>query len=246
MEQNAYKTIIIGHRGAAGEAPENTLGSFQLALEQKAEALELDIHESADGELIVCHDATVDRTTNGSGEISLMTVEELRKLDAGSWFAAHFSAEKLPLLEEIFVLVPAEIMINIEVKCAYSDRLQQRLLQLIEQYNRLDSVVVSSFNHKILVKLKRAEPQLKIGLLYSANFQSHRQMAASAGIEVYSLHPAYRLIDAEDVGDAVQNGLRVYPYTINAEDELKKALATGVSGIITDYPGRLRALREAH
>lgn len=87
MKTNGNTTIIIGHRGAAGEAPENTLGSFALAVEQGAEALELDIHESADGALIVCHDASVDRTTNGQGLISRMTQEELQKLDAGSWFS---------------------------------------------------------------------------------------------------------------------------------------------------------------
>jgi glycerophosphoryl diester phosphodiesterase len=246
MEANRQQTIIIGHRGAMGEAPENTLGSFQLALEQGAEAIELDIHESSDGQLIVCHDYTVDRTTNGHGAISKMTAQELQKLDAGSWFNSSFAAEKLPLLEEVFTLVPAGIIINVEVKCAYSARMEQRLIQLIHQYNRLDSVIVSSFNHKILVKLKHAEPGLKIGLLYNTNFQSHRLMANSAGVEVYSLHPYYRAIDDEDVADAVQNGLRVYPYTINAENELQQALAAGMSGIITDYPGRLKALRDAH
>jgi glycerophosphoryl diester phosphodiesterase len=245
MEINKEKTIIIGHRGAAGEAPENTLGSFRLALEQGAEALELDIHETADGELIVCHDSTVNRTTNGQGAISLMTVQELKKLDAGSWFNPRFAAERLPLLEEVFALVPEEIVVNVEVKCEYSVRLEARLVELLHQYNRLQSVIVSSFNHKILVRLKRTEPALKIGLLYTANFQSHRQMAESAGVEVFSLHPYYRLIDAEDVEDALQNGLRVYPYTINEEAELHKALAAGVSGIITDYPARLKALLDS-
>jgi glycerophosphoryl diester phosphodiesterase len=244
MDAAGQKTIIIGHRGASGEAPENTLGSFRLALEQGAEAMELDIHESADGELIVCHDSSVDRTTNGQGEIRLMTVQELKELDAGSWFNPRFSSEKLPLLEEVFALLPADIIINVEVKCAYSPRLEQRLLELLVPNNRLQSVIVSSFDHKILVKLKRAEPSLKIGLLYAANFQNHRQMADSAGVEVYSLHPNYRLIDTEDIVDAVQHGMRVYPYTINGEDEWRIALDANVSGIITDYPGRLKALRD--
>lgn len=244
MQTNGNSTIIIGHRGAAGEAPENTLGSFGLAVEQGAEALELDIHESADGALIVCHDASVDRTTNGQGLISLMTQEELQKLDAGSWFSPHFAGEKLPILEEVFALIPQNILINIEVKCAYSSRLEQRLLELLQQFGRLHNVIVSSFDHKILVRLKQAEPELKIGLLYTANFQSHRRMAESVGVEVFSLHPYYRLIDAEDVQDAIQNGLYVYPYTINEDEDLRKALDAGVSGIITDYPGRLKALRD--
>ncbi|SFM13392.1 glycerophosphoryl diester phosphodiesterase [Paenibacillus sp. 1_12] len=244
MPKKENKTIIIGHRGAAGEAPENTLGSFRLAVEQGAEALELDIHESADGALIVCHDATVDRTTNGHGSISRMTQEELQKLDAGGWFSPQYVGEKLPLLEEVFTLIPQDILINIEIKCAYSTRLEHRLLQLLQQYDRLQNVIISSFDHKILVRLKQAEPALKMGLLYVANFQNHRKMAESTGIEVFSLHPQYRLIEAEDVQDAVQNGLFVYPFTINEEEELRKALNDGVSGIITDFPGRLKTLRD--
>jgi glycerophosphoryl diester phosphodiesterase len=239
------KTLIIGHRGASGEAPENTLAAFRLALEQGADAVELDIHVSADGELIVCHDDTVDRTTNGTGKIELLTVLELKELDAGYWYDPRFTAEKLPLLEEVFALIPADIMINIEVKCAYSTRLEKRLLELLVQYNRLESVVVSSFDHKTLVKLKKAQSALRIGLLYSANFQSHRLMAASAGVEVYSLHPYYLLLEAEDITDAVQHGMQVYPFTINEEAQWRELLEANVSGIITDYPGRLKVVREA-
>jgi glycerophosphoryl diester phosphodiesterase len=246
MEAGSKQTIIIGHRGAAGEAPENTLGSFKLAVEQGAEAVELDIHESADGELIVCHDSTVDRTTDGQGEIRLLTVRELKELDAGSWFDPRFSAERLPALEEVFALVPADIIINVEVKCPYSPRLEVRLLELLAQYKRLQSVIVSSFDHKILVKLKLAQPALNIGLLYAANFQNHRLMADSAGVEVYSLHPNYHLLDDEDIAEAVQHGLQVYPYTMNAEADWAKFMAVNVSGIITDFPGRLKAFREAN
>jgi glycerophosphoryl diester phosphodiesterase len=236
------KTIIIGHRGAAGNAPENTLASFQLAVEQGADALELDIHVSADGELVVCHDASVDRTTNGDGEISGMTVEQLKSFDAGSWFAPQFAGQKLPLLQEVFELIPSSIMINVEIKCRYSPRLESRLLDLIKEYNRISGVVVSSFDHHTLVHLKRSEADLRIGLLYSANVTNHCQLAEMTGVEVYSLHPYYKLIDAEDIGHAIFSGLQVYPFTINHEEEIKQALEAGVSGIITDFPGRLKAL----
>jgi glycerophosphoryl diester phosphodiesterase len=240
------KTLVIGHRGAAGEAPENTLASFQLAVEQGADAVELDIHVSADGELVVCHDSAVDRTTNGKGEISESTVKKLKMLDAGSWFAPRFASEKLPLLQEVFALIPSSVMINVEVKCRYSARLETRLLELIKQYDRLSGVVISSFDHKTLIKLKRAEPDLRIGLLYSANPANHCQLAEMTGIEVYSLHPYYKLIDPEDVRDAVLNGLLVYPFTINGEKDIKQALEAGVSGIITDFPERVKALLAAY
>ncbi|OXM88422.1 glycerophosphodiester phosphodiesterase [Paenibacillus rigui] len=238
--------LIIGHRGAAGEAPENTLVSFLLAVEQGAHALELDVHLSADGEMIVCHDETVTRTTNGTGAIAHMTVEQLKQLDAGARFNPRFAGEPLPLLAEVFAAIPNSIMINVEVKCSYSDRLLERFTELLQEYDRLSSVVVSSFDHKILVKLKQALPELRIGLLYTANFASHRLMAEQTGVEVYSLHPYYKLLDAEDIQDAVAHGLEVYPFTINAEAELQQAVEAGVTGIITDYPERLRRLLATH
>ncbi|MCZ8512581.1 glycerophosphodiester phosphodiesterase [Paenibacillus filicis] len=236
------KPLIIGHRGAAGEAPENTLASFALALRQGADAIELDIHVSADGELVVCHDATVNRTTNGEGAIAELTAASLKRLDAGGWFAERYAGEPVPLLEEVFSMVPAGIMINVEIKCAYSPRLEERLFELLKQFDRLEGVVVSSFNHKVLQRLKRSEPRLRIGLLYSSNFANHRKVAEVSGFEVYSLHPYYRLISPEDVADAAAHGLSVYPYTINRQEDLLAAIEAGMSGIITDYPGRLREL----
>ncbi|KZE70455.1 glycerophosphodiester phosphodiesterase [Paenibacillus elgii] len=235
--------IVIGHRGAAGEAPENTLASFELALRQGADAIELDVHLSADGEVIVCHDHTVGRTTDGTGAIAELTVAELMRLDAGRWFDERFTGERLPLLEEVFQLVPSEIMINVEVKCSYTPRLAERLAELLAQYNRLDSVVVSSFNHKVLKQLQEAIPNLRAGLLYVANFVSHRQMAAAAeGLNVYSIHPQHHTIDAGDAAEATGYGLRVYPWTVNEPQDLRRIIDAGVSGIITDFPGRLRNL----
>ncbi|MDG0792616.1 glycerophosphodiester phosphodiesterase [Cohnella ginsengisoli] len=238
------RTLIIGHRGAAGEAPENTLASFRTAVTQGADAVELDIHLSADGEIVVCHDPTVDRTTDGAGSIALLTVAELKGLDAGSWFDPRYASEKLPLLEEVLALVPAGIMINIEVKCRYSIRLEKRLRQLLATYRRQDGVVVSSFDHKALARLKQAAPSLRIGLLYAADFRRHSLIATSFGSEVYSLHPDHRWLGDEDIADAMRAGLRVYPYTVNGKAEWDALIAAEVSGIITDYPGRLRAVRD--
>ncbi|MCZ8523126.1 MULTISPECIES: glycerophosphodiester phosphodiesterase [Paenibacillus] len=238
------RPLVIGHRGAAGEAPENTLASFGLAVKQGADAVELDVHLSADGELIVCHDATVNRTTDGAGVIAEMTTDQLRRLDAGRWYDETYAGEGLPTLEEVFVQVPAWVMINVEIKCPYSPRLQQRLLELLKQYGRLDSTVVSSFNHKILRLLQEAEPALKIGLLYDANLVHHRGLAEGSGMKVYSLHPHHLLIDPEDVADAAAHGLKVYPFTVNDEVQMHRAIRAGMSGIITDYPARLRLLLE--
>ncbi|WP_274653233.1 glycerophosphodiester phosphodiesterase [Paenibacillus humicola] len=236
------KPIIIGHRGAAGEAPENTLGSFRLAAEQGAHAVELDAHLSADGRLMVCHDATLDRTTDRSGWIGRMQAYEIREADAGVRFSEAYAGEKVPFLDEVFELLPAGMMINVEVKHAYGGKLAPVLLELLRRTDRLGSTVVSSFDHKLLAAIKKAEPAVRIGLLYAADLVDHAAYAASLGVDVYSLHPQHMLIGPDDTAEARRRGLEVYPYTANGEEELNRLIASGVSGIITDYPARLAAL----
>ena len=234
--------IVIAHRGASGEAPENTLAAFKLAVEQGCDAIELDIHLAADGQIVVCHDDSIGRTTTGKGVIREMTSQQLKQADAGVKFGGQFAGERIPLLEEVFDLVPQEIMLNIEIKSGFDRRIESTLLELLDRKKRLDNVVVSSFNHKSLRLLKQLEPRVKIGLLYAADFANHRRIAEAMEVDVYSLHPDYRLIQREDIADAVAHGLKVFPYTINDEMDMRQAVQNGASGIITDYPGKLKQL----
>lgn len=236
------RPLIIGHRGAAGEAPENTLASFALALEQGAEGIELDVHLSKDVRIVVCHDPTLDRTTNGRGWIYEQAYEDIRKCDAGSWFSERFAGERVPLLDDVFDLVPPHILINVEVKHAYDGHMETALIDFLRKRNRLDNVVISSFDHKCAARIKRAEPAAKIGLLYAANLADHAAYARSLDVDVLSLHPQHQLIGAEDVAEARAQGLFTYPYTANAESDLQRLIDAGVSGIITDYPAKLAAL----
>ncbi|MFD0620178.1 glycerophosphodiester phosphodiesterase [Paenibacillus sp. GCM10027629] len=239
---NTRTPLIIAHRGSAGEAPENSMAAFELALRQGCDAIELDIHLSKDGELIVCHDRTIDRTTDGSGAIREMTVTELKQFDAGRWFHEKYAGERIPLLKEVFDLVPQDIMINVEIKETYEGQIEERLLQLLRDSNRLAQVVVSSFDHKSLRRLKHIEPEVKIGLLYTMNAVDHHELANLIGVPVYALHPYGKLIDQEDILRATSHGLQVYPWTINTKDAMQQAIDKGVSGIITDYPGVLKQL----
>jgi glycerophosphoryl diester phosphodiesterase len=238
----ASRPLIIGHRGAAGEAPENTLASFALALRQGADGIELDVHPTKDGRIAVCHDPTLDRTTTGKGWIYQQTYDEIRQADAGSWFGERYAGERVPLLDEVFDLVPPGILINVEVKHAYEGLMEQALLDFLRARGRFEDVVISSFDHKCAVRIKRAEPRAQIGLLYTANLVSHAGYARSLGADVLSLHPYHQLIGAEDVAEARRHGLKTYPYTANSEDDLRRLIDAGVSGIITDYPARLKAL----
>jgi len=239
---STHVPIVIAHRGASGEAPENTLAAFRLAVAQGCDAIELDIHLSADGQIVVCHDDSIGRTTTGKGVIREMTVKQLKQADAGVKFGGRFAGERIPLLEEVFDAVPQEIMLNIEIKGGFDRRVEPALLELLERKKRLDNVVVSSFNHKSLRWLKQLEPRVKIGLLYATDFVNHRRIAEAMDVDVYSLHPEYRLIRREDIADAVAHGLKVFPYTINGEMEMRQAVHDGASGIITDYPGKLKQL----
>jgi glycerophosphoryl diester phosphodiesterase len=235
---------VVGHRGAAGDAPENTLTSFAMAVEQGADAIELDVHLSKDGRIVVCHDATVNRTTNGKGAIADLTVDELKKFDAGFWAAKQFAGERLPLLEEVFDLVPAAVRINIEIK-SDSPALRESLIDMLHRRGLLERVFVSSFNHECLINLKKAEPNVRIGLLYDVEPLTPTQARDKYGVDIYSLHPHHKLVDRAFVEEAKRLGMRVYPWTVNGAPRMRELIEAGVSGIITDFPGKLRGLLQA-
>ncbi|AZN39690.1 glycerophosphodiester phosphodiesterase [Paenibacillus albus] len=234
------RPIVIGHRGASGEAPENTRASFKLAAEQGSHMVELDIHMSEDGKLIVCHDDTLDRTTDISGAIRSLHSDVIRGADAGSWFSPAFAGEQVPFLEEVYDLLPKHVEINVEVKDSGGALFDEVLLNYLRGDNRMDRTVVSSFDHKLLHRLKQAEPELRIGLLYAADLIHHASYAALLETEVWSLHPEHSLIGADDAMDALAAGLRIYPFTANHPADWDPLISIGVTGIITDYPARLK------
>ena len=238
------RMLVIAHRGASSEAPENTLAAFRLALAQGCDAIELDIHLSRDCRVVVCHDAAIDRTTNGSGAIADMTAEEIQSYDAGSWYGEGFAKERLPLLDEVLDLVPAAVEINIEIKSHEHPEVIPTLLALLESRHRLDSVFFSSFGHDCLLRLKRESSSARIGLLYNTDEVDYPSFFARNHTEGYSLHPHHACVDKVYVEAAGQQGLKVYPWTVDAPERMQELVAAGVSGIITDCPKRLRELLE--
>lgn len=234
--------VVFGHRGCKAEAPENTLVSFSLALEQGCEALELDIHLSADNDIIVCHDRTIDRTTDRQGAIRQLTTAELKQADAGKWFDAKYAGEKIPLLEEVLDLVPPSVFLNIEIKDSCGGEIESRLIELLTRRNRMANAVVTSFDYKSLCILKRQAPDIKIGLTYSNDFVHHHQVTQLVDVPVYSIQPSHLRINRQDVQDALSRGLQVFAYTVNAEPDMLRVIDYGVSGILTDCPGKLLAL----
>jgi glycerophosphoryl diester phosphodiesterase len=243
------KPLIIAHRGAAGEAPENTLAAFRLGMEQGCDAIELDIHLSKDGEIIVCHDETIDRTTDRTGAIRELTVTELKEADAGRWFNEKYAGERIPLLEEVFELVPPNIMINVEIKGFSGERLlETALARLLRRTGRLSSVVVSSFDFNSLAVLKQIEPDARIGLLYEDKAtlaDPANPLAKPVAVPVYSLHQYFDKLDGGEILEALREGMQVYPWTVNEENQIRLMIEYGVSGVITDFPGRMKRILES-
>lgn len=236
------RPLVIAHRGASAEAPENTLAAFRLALEQGCDAIELDIHLSKDCRIIVCHDATIDRTTNGTGAIVGMTAEELMQYDAGSWFDGRFAGERLPLLDEVLDLVPAAVELNIEIKCTDHPDVIEAVLALLESRKRLGSVFFSCFSHDCMIRLKRAAPTARIGLLYEEDADNALTLFRRERIEGYSLHPRDIVANESHIQAAREQGLRVFPWTIDDRERMQRFIDAGVSGIITNRPHTLRQI----
>lgn len=242
-QTNKGKTpLVIAHRGASGEAPENTGSAFLLAIEQQCDMIELDIQLTTDGQFIICHDEDVSRTTSGTGMIHELTLSELRQLDAGSWFGPSFAGERLLLLKELFEFIPPAISLNIEVKTPLNDLTQAQLIRLIREYHRTHTAVISSFDHKLLYRLKKAAPDIRIGLLYIGKLTHPLQLVRQFELEVHSLHPYYPLIDPEDIQALRASGLQTYAWTVNDPEAMQRLIDAQVSGIITDYPARMREL----
>jgi glycerophosphoryl diester phosphodiesterase len=145
------RIMVIAHRGASGYAPENTVSAFKKAIMMKADMIEFDVHLTKDGKVVLMHDKTVDRTTDGKGKVKEMTLKELKKLDAGLWFDKKFKGEKIPTLEKVLKKFKGKILFNIEIK---SEGTEEEIVRLIKKYKLEKDVMVSSFNHQFLKKIK--------------------------------------------------------------------------------------------
>jgi glycerophosphoryl diester phosphodiesterase len=234
--------LIIAHRGASGSAPENTLAAFQLAVDQQADGVELDVQLTRDNRFVVCHDRTVNRTTNGRGKIRKMRADDICRLDAGSYFDNQFTGQRVPLLEEVLAILPQDMLINIEIKHIppYDIQIEERFIDVLTANRRLDHVIISSFDHQLLARMKKIHNDLNIGLIYKANLLHPRQYAQLSETAVYSLHPHLHAIQAEDVAEARRHGLHIFAWTVNTAKQAQRCIDLNVTGVITDHPSEVR------
>ncbi|MCM1506063.1 MAG: glycerophosphoryl diester phosphodiesterase membrane domain-containing protein [Ruminococcus flavefaciens] len=229
------KTQITAHRGYSAVAPENTLYAFEEAVEIGADYIELDVQLTADEQLVVFHDKTIDRTTDGKGELSQYTYEELQKLSAGSWFSkdGRFDDAKIVLLSDVLETVGDDILLNIEIKNHGNvKKTAEKTVEVIEEYNIERSCYVTSFSYTALKTVKKINPKIKTGLI--ANVASSTSFSQLKYIDAVSLN--YIFINPSIVNMAHQNGKRVFVWTVDSRSDIQHMIAMGVDNIITNRP----------
>ncbi len=235
---------VLAHRGASGYAPENTMTAFLLAKRLGADGVELDVHLTADGVVVVCHDSDVARTTNGEGVIEKMTYEQLLELDFGypDVFGKKFEGEKISTLEEVLnAMIPAGLIVNVELK-ATSEGIVQKVLAIEEKYRDTGLVLFSSFKHDYLRELKKLSPNSVVAPLY---WTDDDFVNTGKSLNAAALHPAWNCVtDTEDYcKKAHEAGLKVHPYTPNKCADLETLMKLGADAVITNYPDRAIDIR---
>lgn len=239
------ETLVIGHRGASAYAPMNTLPAFELAANQGADGIELDVHLSKDGALIVLHDFTVDHTTNGVGLAREMTLAELKNLDAGAKFKTSFVGTRIPTLDEVFEHVGGRFtVINVEIKSEteQTDGVEQVTADCIRRHNMGNRVIVSSFNPLALRRFRQIAPEVPIGYLYAPDYTFLPEIMDALPHE--ARHPHYSQITAEYMATARASGWRVNTWTVNDPLRARQMKTLGVDAVITDKPDlMIEALR---
>jgi glycerophosphoryl diester phosphodiesterase len=240
--------LIFAHRGASAQAPENTLSAFELAIRLKADVIELDAKMSADEQVVIIHDQTVDRTTDGVGYVGDLPVAALQELNASSRFPEFPHKEHIPTLEEAIEAVKGRILFNIELTNYKSpfDALPVKVAQQIVHFNILDQVLVSSFHPIPLRRFHQLLPSVPIGFLAKRGIKGSlsRSRLGRAIVLHQAIHVEKSDVSPKFVSSSQQTGLRVHVYTGNDHDEIATLFSLGVDGIITDNPLLARQVLE--
>jgi glycerophosphoryl diester phosphodiesterase len=242
---NARQPLIFAHRGASKVAPENTLPAFEAAIGLGADGVELDVQYSSDGALVIFHNDTLEKTSDGTGRVTAHTLSELRALDAGSWFASGFAGTRIPTLDEALDLMKGRLLVNVELKVLGSLRsdMGADAVKAIRAHGMADQVVISSFNPFALRQAKGAGPEIECALLLAHDLPGWMRWDVTRR---YSrgdgLHPDFAMVDEAYMARAQKLGLPVRVWTVDDEAEVRRLLALGVDSIITNVPDVLAAM----
>ncbi len=234
-------TQVWAHRGASGYAPENTMPAFELALEQGADGIEVDVQLTRDDAVVCIHDETLERTTTGTGWVADHSLEQLREFDA-SMGVERFAGARIPTLDELFELVAGtDAVVNVELKndsMPYKG-LEERVLEIIDEHDMAERVVLSSFNHYSLKKLATMT-DIPRGALYSDSL--YRPWRYVMKLDVQAVHPAHRTVSPKLVAKSHAAGLKVHTWTVNDPADISRMAGLGVDAVITNYPNLARSL----
>jgi glycerophosphoryl diester phosphodiesterase len=231
------KMIIWAHRGASGHAPENTLAAFEKAMAMGADGIECDLRESREGELVVFHDPTIKRLTRQAGRVVDLSLSELKQLDIGAWFAPDFAGQRVVTVKELLAQVRPLVLLNLEIKAAAP----QKIVDLVQEKGIADRVIVSSFDHILLKKLRSLHPTLRIGYLIDRE-PVKKILQEARRLDAVSLHLPSKRATPELIEQAHRERFEVYVYTVNEPDQMKHFIEIGADGLFTNYPDRLASL----
>jgi len=240
--------LVIAHRGDSTRFPENTLPAFESAVALGADMVELDVTLSADGHPVVIHDATLDRTTNGSGPVGHHTLQDLQALDAGSWKGQSFRGITIPTLPEVFDRIGGKIAINIEIKGGTGERkrsIEARVLQVVKTYDLVSSIILSSFDYLTLKKLRRLDDRIALAVLSDEREAHDRILSKVREVGASSYNPNEKYLDPSMIAGLHRDGIVILPWAQNAHnhaDTMKRVLEWGCDGFFANDPALLATL----
>jgi len=244
MKKEPKYPLVVAHRGASGIAPENTMAAFRKAVSQGADMIELDIRITKDFHIVVHHDQNIRRTTGGRAAIWDMTLQQLRNLDAGRWFHPRFAGEQIPTLRQVLESVPPSVGVNIEAKTDGDPRkrlaFEEAAILVIMEKRCEERVIVSSFDHRFVERIRKLYPGIKTGSLSDPirdRLKKPSSLARKLGTSAFLCERD--MLTRKMVTDAHRSKLIVGSYVINTLGELQKAVDLGVDAIVTDFPGRI-------
>lgn len=237
---------IFAHRGYSGKYPENTMIAFKKALECGVDGIELDIQLTKDGEVVIIHDETIDRTTTGKGFVVDYTYEELERFDASFKFK-DLGFNKIPTLREYFQLVKDyDIVTNVELKTGINEYLgiEEKVWELIKEYNLEEKVIISSFNHFSVMRMKKIAPQLKYGFLSEDWIIDAGKYTHSHGVQCY--HPRFNNLVPNVIKELKKYNLEINTWTVNLEEDMRYLYSNNIDVIITNYPELAQEIKKEY
>lgn len=235
------RTRVIAHRGYSGAAPENTLAAVRAAINVGSDMAEIDVTLTSDGQVVVIHDATLQRTTNGGGEVLQFSLTDLRQLDAGSWFSKSFAGEPIPTLGAMLAEVDDRILLNVEIKSeAVGLGVVEKVAAAIRARGMINEVVVSSFSPPALEKMHEVAPEIRTAVLYNKDLHVGMDpVYIATGVGASAFNISRVRLTPEMLRKCRENGIPVAVYTVNKKRHLRKTIKLGVHAIFTDRPDRL-------